>query len=441
MNHPKVPPVHRGAVVISGDLDEDSADDVRRRLTAALRASPDDDVVVDLSRVAFVDCAGLGVLLAVHDRLRVRDPAPLVRHLLAATGTGGLLRGEAVPEDPLWSDPLVTSTVGAVEHLRARWPGSAWWVVRGSGDASDVVAAAGSLPPRLVPPWPGPPAPTVVEVALVVAGEPSALLVGTGGGVGEDDGARASAHLIGGLLQAALGQRAALLAAEGAAAVARRLAEVDALTGLRNRRGWRAALDDEQRRRGRTGAATGVVVVDLDGLKAVNDRQGHAAGDALLVAAAGILLRSCRPHDVVARSGGDEYAVLALDVGVAGLERLCERIRGGLADAGVAASVAGACEEPDAGLAGAWERADRRMYDVKRAHRSGVGARPDDLSADPGAGTAARLAYIHEAVRAGLTPSQVRDALAQQQDGREDDEPGERRRPGGEPAPDPSPRR
>ncbi len=84
-------------------------------------------------------------------------------------------------------------------------------------------------------------------------------------------------------------------------------ARMDALTGLMNRRGWNDAVD------GCTAsefAPVSVVIADLDDLKRVNDTEGHAAGDRLLVAAARCLSTLVRDVDVVARTGGDEFAIL-----------------------------------------------------------------------------------------------------------------------------------
>ncbi|MGB8650828.1 MAG: GGDEF domain-containing protein [Mycobacteriales bacterium] len=87
-----------------------------------------------------------------------------------------------------------------------------------------------------------------------------------------------------------------------------RLALVDPLTGLVNRRGFEDAIRQACGR----GQPT-VLMADLDGFKAVNDRWGHAVGDQLLRQTAARLLASVRPDDVVARLGGDEFAVLLGD--------------------------------------------------------------------------------------------------------------------------------
>ncbi|HET9691653.1 MAG TPA: sensor domain-containing diguanylate cyclase, partial [Acidimicrobiales bacterium] len=84
----------------------------------------------------------------------------------------------------------------------------------------------------------------------------------------------------------------------------------DALTGLRNRRGWDDVVTLEAERLGRFGDPAVVVVVDLDGLKVINDTVGHGAGDAHIRRAAAVLAGAVRGEDVLARLGGDEFAWL-----------------------------------------------------------------------------------------------------------------------------------
>lgn len=90
----------------------------------------------------------------------------------------------------------------------------------------------------------------------------------------------------------------------------RRFAITDPLTGLFNRRHFTSQLSTEMLRNRRQGKPTCVMCVDLDRLKAINDRFGHDRGDAALVAVSNALSHGCRAEDVVARLGGDEFAVV-----------------------------------------------------------------------------------------------------------------------------------
>jgi diguanylate cyclase (GGDEF)-like protein len=87
-------------------------------------------------------------------------------------------------------------------------------------------------------------------------------------------------------------------------------ADSDPLTGVMNRRGFERELKRAAAYVQRYGGNAGLVYLDLDGFKPVNDRFGHAAGDAVLAAVAAALVESVRASDMVARIGGDEFAVL-----------------------------------------------------------------------------------------------------------------------------------
>ena len=88
-----------------------------------------------------------------------------------------------------------------------------------------------------------------------------------------------------------------------------RLAMIDPLTGLHNRRYGLAQLNAIAARAQRDGTGFGVMVVDLDRFKAVNDRWGHAAGDAVLIEVAGRLASNLRASDLLARIGGEEFLI------------------------------------------------------------------------------------------------------------------------------------
>jgi len=147
---------------------------------------------------------------------------------------------------------------------------------------------------------------------------------------------------------------------------------MDPLTGLVNRRGWELLLDREEQRCRRYGALASVLIIDLDGLKAVNDTAGHAAGDTMLRTAADVLRDAVRSADVVARLGGDEFAVLSVETDLPGTHTERARLRDLLAAAGVPASVGVATRDPQGGLAAAVGHADSDMYRAKdrRPHPS-----------------------------------------------------------------------
>ncbi|MGH8992025.1 MAG: GGDEF domain-containing protein, partial [Acidimicrobiia bacterium] len=142
-------------------------------------------------------------------------------------------------------------------------------------------------------------------------------------------------------------------------------ASMDFLTGVGNRRSFERDLHREMGRSARLGAGFAVVVLDVDGLKAVNDTDGHAAGDTTLRAVAGAVHGSLRREDSVYRIGGDEFAVLLPGANARQAERVMSRVASAAAPFtwGVATSPA---DGPSAeGLVAA---ADRRLY-RRRARR------------------------------------------------------------------------
>lgn len=109
------------------------------------------------------------------------------------------------------------------------------------------------------------------------------------------------------------------------------LSVTDPLTGLANRRRLVGAFDNERHRADRYGTPLSLLLIDLDRLKEINDRRGHAAGDRALMLVAEGLRKSCRITDLLARTGGDEFAVLAVNTtateALALAHRVCATIR------------------------------------------------------------------------------------------------------------------
>lgn len=119
----------------------------------------------------------------------------------------------------------------------------------------------------------------------------------------------------------------ALTRAEKTEAELRYLADHDSLTGLVNRRRFRAELDQYVSFSARYGGQGAVMIIDIDGLKQVNDQLGHQSGDHLIRRIAGILRERVRGTDIVARLSGDEFAVLVPQSDTAGALQLGEELR------------------------------------------------------------------------------------------------------------------
>ncbi|MFC5062440.1 sensor domain-containing diguanylate cyclase [Actinomycetospora atypica] len=145
-------------------------------------------------------------------------------------------------------------------------------------------------------------------------------------------------------------------------------AETDALTGLLNRRGWERWLAREEDRFRRFGDPACVVMMDLDGLKRVNDTEGHDAGDRYLRRAADTLRGATRHGDPLARLGGDEFAMVAT-VAPDHAGPLVRRLQAVLDEAGTPCSVGVAPFDVAAGFSQAVAEADAAMYSDKRARK------------------------------------------------------------------------
>jgi diguanylate cyclase (GGDEF)-like protein/PAS domain S-box-containing protein len=160
-----------------------------------------------------------------------------------------------------------------------------------------------------------------------------------------------------------------------------RLALPDPLTGLPNRRFIEGSLAARLDERARYGWGFGLLFMDLDHFKAVNDGHGHAAGDRLLQAVSGTLVANSRPFDVVGRWGGEEFVSIATHVDARQLRRIAERYRALVARStivvqgavlGVTLSVGATLARPGDTMDAIVARADSLMYRCKARGRNRV---------------------------------------------------------------------
>lgn len=167
------------------------------------------------------------------------------------------------------------------------------------------------------------------------------------------------------------------------------LASTDSLTGAATRRRLTEMAEHERRRCHRDGKPLSLIVTDIDNFKAINDRHGHAAGDAALQAFVDRLRGELRESDVVGRMGGEEFAIVLPDSDLAHSAQVAERLRNVAAATPVlwhgtpieltasfgVAQLNGPADSLDAVLS----RADKGLYEAKRAGRNRVvAAAPGD---------------------------------------------------------------
>lgn len=165
---------------------------------------------------------------------------------------------------------------------------------------------------------------------------------------------------------------------------ARLEARVDGLTGLYNQRWMTEALEREIRRAERFSSPLAVLMIDLDGLKAINDRQGHAAGDRVLRHVASQITRVLRQFDGAARVGGDEFVVMLPGTTLAGARGVARRVLRAIrkntpqfrnAPLHVAASIGAAEWRPGWEVVELLDAADQAMYRSKQNGRGAGGPR------------------------------------------------------------------
>lgn len=162
------------------------------------------------------------------------------------------------------------------------------------------------------------------------------------------------------------------------------LSSRDALTGLANRRSFELALAREVDRVARSGESAMLLVADIDHFKRVNDTWGHLAGDQVIRAVGAALVRTVRPMDLVARVGGEEFAILLPNCPVAFGPQVAERVRKRVARSPITTaegrrieftvSVGGAfAPQWVRSTPGVWlERADQQLYRAKHEGRDRV---------------------------------------------------------------------
>lgn len=171
----------------------------------------------------------------------------------------------------------------------------------------------------------------------------------------------------------------------------------DPLTGCLNRRGFDQALAREVARSERAGSDMAVLALDLDHFKDINDVHGHLVGDDVLRAAGALLIQTARAGDIVARIGGEEFAVVLPDTSGASAYRVAERIRElmdehrfpppkpGADPLHITTSIGVVSGAPDLGddyMELFMARADAALYHAKRTGRNRVRTWSDDMGAD-----------------------------------------------------------
>jgi diguanylate cyclase (GGDEF)-like protein len=159
---------------------------------------------------------------------------------------------------------------------------------------------------------------------------------------------------------------------------ARQLADLDALTGLHNRRYFHETLSREVARAHRYDRNLALIIFDLDDFKAINDRIGHLSGDGVLAEAAERVREVVRSADIACRVGGDEFAVILPESKLADADQLYARLQKALSgrpvgQAGPLTMSAGVAElQPDDDAIAFFQRADHALYGAKEAGKGQV---------------------------------------------------------------------
>lgn len=166
-------------------------------------------------------------------------------------------------------------------------------------------------------------------------------------------------------------------------AALQQLATRDTLTGLFNRRGMSAQLLTGLERSRRENSPIGILWLDVDNFKQINDQHGHATGDRALMAIGEQIASTLRPYDVASRWGGDEFLILLQPMDTLSLHTLAERLRSTIARhekvrntndevIAIQVSVGGTLSQPEESLDMLLQRADEALYAAKDSGRNCV---------------------------------------------------------------------
>ncbi|MEM1377642.1 MAG: GGDEF domain-containing protein, partial [Pseudomonadota bacterium] len=161
----------------------------------------------------------------------------------------------------------------------------------------------------------------------------------------------------------------------------RNAALTDSLTGLQNRRYFDDTLKEYMREFAAIGKPLGVIIIDLDFFKRINDTYGHDNGDLVLRAVSICLQQQVRAHDILARLGGEEFAIVFPNVDEFSLAQLAERVRSSIEQVhlvldgervDVTASIGGALWDRLEDMSSLMKRADKHLYAAKDNGRNQV---------------------------------------------------------------------
>jgi diguanylate cyclase (GGDEF)-like protein len=331
------------------------------------------------------------------DLERLADLAGQLERATAPEEAGAALAAVAV--DLGFARALVADVRGrepALLAARGAAPGADFTHAPSGAPATDVTAAAGELgaasvlraaagreTPLLVThldprhdAWLAeqlPSARNLIAVPLRADGRAVAMLVAEAGSAHGD---RAERRLVA-VLERCASQTALALRTTWLLSSLQRMADTDGLTGVANRRAFDAALSRELAQAERSGLPVGLLLLDIDRFKALNDAHGHPAGDAVLQAVARTLEEQSRAGDVVARYGGEEFAVILPALDAKATLEAGERLRQAVAAAGGPVAVTasfGVAAFPDHGdgASALVAAADAGVYAAKAAGRDRV---------------------------------------------------------------------